>query len=91
MEERAHKAQERYSQRLQEQLNELEFENLPATLSDEDRKEVLTKVIQDALLEVVEACQGVAKNSGLSDGKIVAEIIEKKIGATMKRNSSLPS
>ncbi len=90
VEERAHKAQERYSQRLDAQLEELAYENLPSTLSEDERKEVLTEVIQDALLEVVKACQAVATNSGLSEGKVVAELIERKIGRTMKRNSSSP-
>ena len=77
IEARARTAQQRYSQRLQEQLQELTSENLPSTLSEDDRNEILS----EALFEVVKACQVVATNSGLAEGKIVAELIEKTLHA----------
>ena len=90
LEARAHHARELYRQRLNEQLRELTRENLPSMLSEEERNEILLDVIQDALLEVVEACQVVATNSGLSEGKSVAELIERKIGSRTKVNHSSP-
>jgi hypothetical protein len=46
-------------------------------------------VIQDALVEVVKARQLVATDSGLAEGKSVAELIERKLGGR-KDNLSSP-
>lgn len=88
VEERAHHARERYVQRLRDQMRELSGENLPSVLNEDERHEILTEVIQEALLQVVEDCQEVAKGSGLSEAKKVAELIERKIGGRTKDNSS---
>jgi hypothetical protein len=91
VEERARKTQERYGQRLEEQLGELAHEHLAATLSEDERKEILREVIQEALLEIVNACQEVAKSSGLIEGKAVAELIAKKLrpGSVVEKGPEL--
>jgi hypothetical protein len=89
VEERAHHARERYVQRLRDQMRELSGENLPSVLSEDERHEILTEVIQEALLQVVKDCQEFAKDSGLSEGKVVAELIERKIGG--RRNPTASS
>jgi hypothetical protein len=91
VEARAHKTRERYRHRLKEQVSELISENLPPMLSEDERNEILTEVIGDALLQVVRDCQEVAKDSGLSEGKVVAELIEQKIGGRRKDTRIVPS
>ena len=88
VEQRAHHARERYVQRLKDQVRELSSENLPSVLSEDERHEILTEVIEEALLQVVKDCQEVAKGSGLSEAKKVAEFIERKLGGRTKDNSS---
>jgi hypothetical protein len=86
VEERAHHTRARYRQRLKEQVRELTSENLPSALSEEDRNEILTEVIEDALMQVVKDCKEVANDSGLSEGKVVAELIEKKFSGRTREN-----
>jgi uncharacterized membrane protein YccC len=87
VEDHAHRAKERYRQRLQEQVRELTSENLPSLLSEGERDEILTEVMEDALSDVVEACQAVARNAGLSEGDVVAELIEKKFGGRTRKKT----
>ena len=91
VEERARKTQEQYGQRLEEQLDELAHEHLSSTLSEDERREILREVIQEALLEVVKACQEVATSSGLIEGKAVAELIGKKLrpGSAIEKDPEL--
>ena len=69
-------------------MRELSSENLPSVLSEDERNEILTEVIEEALLQVVKDCQEVAKGFGLSEAKKVAEFIERKLGGRTKDNSS---
>lgn len=90
MEERAHRTCARYRQRLKQQLRELTSEHLPAILSEEEHNEILTEVIQDALAQVVEGCQEVAKGSGLSEGQVIGVLIEKEFGGTTHQRTRSP-
>ena len=90
VEERAHQTRERYRQRLKEQVRELINENLPPMLSEDERNEILTEVIGDALLQVVKDCQEIANDAGHSEAKFVAELIEKKIAGRTKDTASSP-
>jgi hypothetical protein len=87
LEARAQHTRERYRQRLQEQVRELTSENLPSLRSEGERDEILKEVIVDALSEVVEACQAVARNAGLSEGDVVAELIEKNFGGRTRKKT----
>ena len=44
---------ERYIERLKMQLNQLASEQLPCHLSQDERHEIVSEVMQEALLEVV--------------------------------------
>ena len=92
VEERARETQKRYGRRLEDQLAELADEHLASSLSEDERKELLTEVIQEALLEVVKACQEVATNSALPEGKVVAELIGKRflLGPVLETRPELP-
>ena len=90
VEARAHRARERYARRLADQMKELTSEKLPSTLSEEERNEILTEVIEEALLEVVEACKDVARYSGLPDGQAIAGLIERNLGGKKTETPSSP-
>ena len=83
IEERASQTLACYRQRLVEQLGELTSEDLPCRLSQTDHDEILTDVIEEVLREVVTACTEVARQSGLSQGKAVAALIERTVGGRM--------
>ena len=78
--ERAQKARERYSERLRKRVEQLTYAKLPCMVSEREHDEILTEAIEDALLELMKACQRVALYSGLSEGKAVADLIEREIG-----------
>ena len=77
--QRASRTEARYTERLEQQLKELASEDLPCTLSQEEQSEILTEVIEEALLEVVMACKNAAVNCGLPEGKAVAEHIQRQL------------
>lgn len=81
---------ERYIERLKMQLNQLASEQLPCHLSQDERHEIVSEVMQEALLEVVKACASISRESGLSEGTAIAELTEHKIGGRIKDDASCP-
>ena len=68
LEERVSAAKTRYIERLHEQLRELTSEQLPCELSQEEQLKILTELMQEALREVVMACERISRDSGLTGG-----------------------
>lgn len=87
--ERAQRAREEYNERLRTRVVQLCYAELPCLVSQRDHDEILTEVIEGALLELLTAWQRVALHSGLSDGQAAAELIEREIGR--RTEETLPS
>ena len=78
--ERAQRAREEYNERLRSRVVQLCYAELPCLVSQRDHDEILTEVIEGALLELLTAWQRVALHSGLSAWQAAEELIEREIG-----------
>lgn len=79
----ASKIQACYTKRLQKQLGELNSQLSPCQVCEEEQRILLTEMFQEALVEIVKACASISRDSGLSDGQAIADLIEQKVGVRL--------